>query len=128
MPEQFKNAGFFYGRKHTVEYKEQMREFAKGNNTRFKKKLVNSPYGITKRGFLDIQWAHKVKDRDGRVCKINNKDCKGRLEAHHILDWHTHTELRHTLNNGVTLCSFHHPRRKEKAEKLVEFFKNLIAK
>lgn len=116
------------GKPQTIKQKETLRNFAKGNKTRFEKKLINSPYGITRRGFLDIQWAHKVKDRDSHTCKINNKNCKGRLEAHHILDWHTHLELRHEMNNGITLCSFHHPRKKEKAVKMVELFNKLITK
>src|SRR3990167_11443781 len=32
-----------------------------------------------------ISWMLKVKRRDNWKCKIENLDCKGRLEAHHIL-------------------------------------------
>jgi len=131
LPKQFKNGGFFYGRKHTAEYKEYMRNFAKGNNTRFEKgekhpKYINGYSIENTRGFLGIQWANKVKTRDGYTCKINNSECKGRLEAHHILNWKSYPELRYDINNGITLCSTHHPRSRVLETQKVEEFKLLI--
>jgi len=55
-------------------------------------------------------WIKSVKLRDGHKCKIGNKDCSGKLEAHHILSWSEYPELRYQINNGITLCHFHHPR------------------
>lgn len=59
-------------------------------------------------GQLHREWSKNVKKKDGYKCKINNKDCKGRLEAHHILRWRDYPELRYEINNGITLCHYHH--------------------
>lgn len=76
---------------------------------------------------LQKQWRQAVKNRDGWKCKIANGDCSGRLEAHHILRWSDHPELRYELNNGITLCHAHHPRKKEDEAKLSPFFQELVA-
>jgi hypothetical protein len=73
-------------------------------------------------------WAKEVKTRDNWKCKINNCDCKGILEAHHILPWRNFPELRYDLNNGITLCKYHHPRSYHLEKKLANFFKTLILK
>jgi hypothetical protein len=76
---------------------------------------------------LQKQWRRGVKNRDNWKCKINNQYCKGRLEAHHILPWKDHPELRYDINNGITLCHAHHPRKKDEVAKLSPFFKSLVA-
>lgn len=72
-------------------------------------------------------WMFSIKKRDNFKCKINNKDCKGRLEAHHILGWKSYPELRYEINNGITLCLAHHPRSREEEAKLSPYFKKLVA-
>jgi hypothetical protein len=64
--------------------------------------------------------------RDFFTCKIKNEDCRGRIEAHHILGWTKHKELRYNINNGITLCHYHHPRKKIDEENGVNLFKQLI--
>lgn len=71
-------------------------------------------------------WMREVKMRDGWKCKINNHDCSGRLEAHHILNWVEHPELRYEINNGITLCHTHHPRKRVDEEKLSPYYKELL--
>ena len=71
-------------------------------------------------------WMLEVKRRDGWKCKINNKDCKGQLEAHHILAWRNYPELRYDVNNGITLCQAHHPRCRAEEKRLVAAFKQLV--
>jgi hypothetical protein len=71
-------------------------------------------------------WMNSVKTRDSWKCKISNNDCSGRLESHHILDWVNYPELRYDVNNGITLCSFHHPRGREKERQSVAEFQQLI--
>jgi hypothetical protein len=71
-------------------------------------------------------WMINVKNRDGWQCKINNEDCFGRLEARHILSWKEYPELRYNIDNGITLCKHHHPIKKEKAQEMVQVFKQLI--
>ena len=59
-------------------------------------------------------WMLAVKKRDSWKCKIGDGNCKGRLEAHHILNWEDFPELRYDVNNGITLCKNHHPRGRDK--------------
>jgi hypothetical protein len=59
-------------------------------------------------------------------CKTNNCDCSGRLEAHHILSWSKFPELRYEVNNGITLCKFHHPKKRIDEIKLAPYFKNMV--
>lgn len=75
---------------------------------------------------LQKQWRREVKNRDSWKCRISNKECSGRLEAHHILRWETHPELRHEVNNGITLCHFHHPRKIKDEIKLIPLFQKLV--
>lgn len=77
-------------------------------------------------GQLHREWSNSVKIRDGGKCKINNSDCKGRLEAHHILGWTKYSELRYEITNGITLCHFHHPRKREDEINLSPYFKELV--
>lgn len=73
-----------------------------------------------------IAWSREVKRRDGWVCKISNEDCFGNLEAHHILPVRSHPELRYKLNNGITLCHFHHPRKRNDVERLIPIFRDMV--
>ena len=72
-------------------------------------------------------WMFDVKERDNWKCKINNSDCSGRLESHHILDWKNYPELRYDINNGITLCHAHHPRGRIKEAELSPYFQELVA-
>lgn len=77
-------------------------------------------------GQLHRDWSKRVKDRDGWKCKISNQDYEGRMEAHHILGWSEHPELRYELNNGITLCHAHHPKKRAEETELVPVFQGLI--
>lgn len=72
------------------------------------------------------EWSKNVKNRDNWKCKMSNDDCNGRLEAHHILEYAKHPELRYDINNGITLCHFHHPLKQSEVERLTPYFTNLI--
>ena len=72
------------------------------------------------------EWMKSVKDRDNWKCKIADKNCKGKLEAHHILRWSEFPELRYEVNNGITLCHFHHPRKRNDEMKLSPYFQELV--
>lgn len=71
-------------------------------------------------------WMFDVKRRDGWKCKISNGDCAGRVEAHHILSWRDYEELRYNINNGITLCHFHHPRKRTDEIKLSPYFQSMV--
>jgi hypothetical protein len=73
-----------------------------------------------------FKWTKDVKDRDGWKCKIGNKDCHGRLESHHILPWSKYPELWYDINNGITLCKFHHYATRKKEELMSPYFKELL--
>jgi HNH endonuclease len=49
------------------------------------------------------RWARQVKERDDYkcvICKYNQK-----LVAHHLYSYLSYPDLRHDVNNGVTLCT-----------------------
>lgn len=73
------------------------------------------------------QWRYSVWSRDGFKCKMLNEDCNGRIEAHHILGWTEHPELRYQTNNGITLCHAHHPRKRAEEKRLSPYFKDLVS-
>lgn len=77
-------------------------------------------------GQLHRDWSRNVKTRDCWKCKIGDDNCSGKIEAHHILSWKDYPELRYDINNGITLCKFHHPRKKDDEKRLSPFFKQLI--
>ncbi len=97
----------------------------------------NSPFWIKDRNKLakrqkrnDMaykEWHKQVLLRDNFKCKIKNKDCEGRLEVHHILAWSSYPKLRYQINNGITLCHAHHPRKRSDEAKLSPFFQKLVA-
>lgn len=68
----------------------------------------------------------EVCDRDGWACRIADNNCDGRLEVHHILSWSKFPELRYAINNGITLCRFHHPRKRVDEMKLSPYFQSLV--
>ena len=138
------------GRKHDEETKKKMSENRKGNNNligykqteEHRKKRIDAisgsnnykwSGGIKNRDVHSLfeprykEWRTKVFERDHWKCKISNINCKGRLEAHHILTWKDYPELRYEINNGITLCHAHHPRKRDEVAKLSPFFMELVA-
>ena len=73
-----------------------------------------------------VIWRKQIYIRDNFKCRINNEDCEGRIEAHHILGWTDYPELRYEINNGITLCHAHHPRKRAEEKQLAPFFMGLI--
>ena len=67
-----------------------------------KKKDPRSKYWKTKADALWGAVIHEIYDR----CPVN-KDCAGRLEAHHLIS-RANTATRHSIENGIGLCSKHH--------------------
>jgi hypothetical protein len=73
---------------------------------------------------LQKQWRLNVYKKDGYKCRMENKDCNGGLEAHHILPWKDYPELRFDVENGITICHYHHPRKKDEVKNLSNKLKN----
>lgn|SRR3990167_1849088 len=78
-------------------------------------------------GPLHKQWSKDVKKRDNWKCRIADENCDGKVVAHHILGWAKYPELRYQVNNGITLCRFHHPLKREDENKLSPYFQELVA-
>jgi hypothetical protein len=76
---------------------------------------------------LYLKWMTEVKERDNKRCRIKNQDCNGRLEAHHILDWVNHPELRYEITNGITLCRFHHPKGRDEEKRWADALQKLVS-
>ncbi len=101
----------------------------------------NNPQWIKDRGLLQRygddnkdrrssaynNWRKQVWLRDNFACKIANPDCAGRLEAHHILGYTEYPELRYKINNGITLCHAHHPKKRAEEKRLIPTFQELVS-
>jgi len=72
------------------------------------------------------QWRINVYKRDNYKCRINDCNCNGRIIAHHILGFTHYPELRYSINNGITLCQFHHPKKRNDEVKLIQTFTGLV--
>lgn len=73
------------------------------------------------------QWRRDVFVRDKSQCRLEDSLCKGRLEVHHIRSWHTHSQLRYKINNGITLCHAHHPRIRAEEKRLRNYLTTLVS-
>lgn len=87
-------------------------------------KLINQD---ERNSYKYLEWSKSVRMRDNYKCRIDNPDCCGRIEVHHILSWRDHPELHYKLNNGITLCHFHHPRVREEEKRLIPEFQKLVS-
>lgn len=125
--------GSFKGKQHSEETKKQMSISRLGlhsgeNHYKWKKDRTQVVQSEKKHlSGLYKEWMLKVKKRDNWKCKIAHPDCKGRLEAHHILNWKDYPELRYEINNGITLCHAHHPRGRKNEAKLSPYLQSLVA-
>ena len=62
---------------------------------------------IAKRHYSkSFNWSKKVRARDKWACVLCGDDKKS--VAHHLYSYMAHPEHRYDVNNGVTLCRFHH--------------------
>ncbi len=89
----------------------------KGGKTRDVHSLYNPRY---------VEWRKSVYLRDNWKCCLLDEDCEGQLEAHHILRWSEYPEQRYETNNGITLCHFHHPRKRLDEIKMIPIFRKII--
>jgi len=72
-------------------------------------------------------WVKQVKKRDKGQCRINNQDCSGYCIVHHILPVRDYPELIYDINNGITLCQAHHPRKRAEEKRLIPAFQELVS-
>ncbi|MBU2249782.1 MAG: hypothetical protein KKD77_23750, partial [Gammaproteobacteria bacterium] len=118
------------GKKHSEETRKKMKEAHIGFNAGEKHYRWNPDREAVRRDLRNDpvykQWSREVKMRDGWKCKINNQDCKGKVIAHHILPWRDFPELRYQVNNGITLCLAHHPKKRAEEKRLIPTFMELV--
>ena len=55
-----------------------------------------------------IIWAKKVKERDNYTCQLCLVKTSDVLHSHHIFSYDIHINQRYKLDNGITLCQYHH--------------------
>ena len=72
------------------------------------------------------EWRKCVRDRDSWTCKVG-EGCEGKVIAHHIYPWKKYPEFRYTVSNGITLCTKHHPRTREKENEMIGYFLSLLS-
>jgi len=73
-----------------------------------------------------VRWSKSVRKRDSYQCKLSSKECRGKLEAHHIFDWVNYPELKYLESNGICLCQFHHPQGRIAEERMIPIFQEII--
>lgn len=140
----------FPGRKHKKERKEKMSVKHMGHKSYFPEGYVawnkglpglkgeKNPCWIKDRSklkkanehrfdYAHKDWSKRVKNRDKWKCKLANEFCSGKLEAHHILGYSSHPELRYLINNGITLCHAHHPRKRAEEKRLAPKLMELVS-
>jgi len=71
-------------------------------------------------------WCRKIKYRDDNQCQLKDENCSGYHIVHHILSWNKHPEKRYELLNGITLCQYHHPRKREDEQRLISILRELV--
>jgi predicted restriction endonuclease len=83
-----------------------------------------------KRNFKDpkyIDWRNSVYKRDHYKCQWPNCNLKHRLNAHHIKNWADFPGLRFVIDNGLTLCRYHHDMIKGQEEIFAPTFMRIVA-
>ena len=121
-------------RKHKTESLEKMslsakKSFEKGRKPwNFIEDRTKLKRHLERGGSAHEYWSKSVKKRDYWKCKLSNDECKGRIESHHIYSWSKFPALRYNIENGITLCHFHHPRTRDDEEKLKPILLNLLDK
>ncbi len=73
------------------------------------------------------QWRQGVLLRDNFKCRLQDEHCSKKIISHHILTWREYPEKRYDINNGIILCHFHHPRRREDEKRLAPILLALLA-
>lgn len=83
-----------------------------------------------KRNFKDplyIKWRKDVYKRDNFKCQWPHCGATNKLNAHHIKNWAQFPGLRFLVDNGITLCRFHHDMIKGMEENYAATFMRIIA-
>lgn len=95
-----------------------------GKSQRVENKNIRSPHRLEYK-----EWRMKVLHRDGGKCipcsferKIN-RNC---LQVHHIIPYSINKSLEFNVDNGITLCKYHHDLTRIGEDTWAEYFASLI--
>lgn len=69
---------------------------------------VTSEYSLARSSDTFANWRIQVFERDHYTCQKCHDATGGNLNAHHILNFHDHKELRYEISNGICLCESCH--------------------
>ena len=72
------------------------------------------------------EWVKQVKKRDNNKCAFQGQDCSGYTIVHHILSWTNFPDVRYNIKNGITLCQYHHPLKREDEKRLIPFLQKQV--
>ena len=78
-------------------------------------------------GQLHREWSKRVKSRDKWKCCLADENCNGKIIAHHILGWTNYPKLRYEISNGITICHYHHPKKRIEEKRLAPLFQKIIS-
>ena len=119
------------GRIFSIETRKKLSEGQTGekNHKWIKDRTKLKRYGSAQKERSSLSysvWVRKVKERDRNKCRLLSVECNGRIETHHLFNWLDYPGLRYIINNGITLCAFHHPRGREKEERMIPILQELL--
>ena len=126
--------------KYSDEAREKMRQaklknptrywLGKNNPTHAGKNNVNWKGGVTpenekeRKSIAYYEWRRQVFGRDKFTCRVCFS--KGYVQANHIYPFRSHKELRHDINNGITLCVDCHKFIFKREELFIELFQGIL--
>lgn len=73
------------------------------------------------------EWRKSVYKRDKFKCQWPGCNERKRLNAHHIKPWFDFPGLRFLVDNGITLCKYHHNSIKDQEEIYAGTFLRIVA-
>jgi hypothetical protein len=90
------------------------------DRSKLSKKQIRNDYSYQ-------EWRKLVWIRDEFTCRLKDNDCEGKIISHHILAWRDHPDKRYDINNGITLCHYHHPRKRVDEKRLEPILMELVS-
>lgn len=72
------------------------------------------------------QWRKEVRKRDRNICQLKDDTCSEKIITHHIIPWSINTELRYCVENGIVLCSNHHPKKRQDELEMIKTLQDII--
>lgn len=73
------------------------------------------------------EWRKIVWTRDKFICRLEDDHCSGKIISHHILPWRDYPDKRYDVKNGITLCHYHHPRKRVDEKRLETTLLELVS-